>query len=563
MGDQLAFAPVMVFGLLLHLVILFFLKCLGFWWALAFFLSFAPLLFCPKIIWEQRHKLGLEPSINFLVWFFVVLCLGVSLFQEVDGIQTSWINNYGDLTVHLGMIISFMQGDNFPPQYHIFAGERLSYPFLVNLWSSALWWPFPSYRMLSFIFTLQWTLLWCLVYWLLKGNRYWLAPWALLLGGGCYGVWTNFSRELLGEGYPWTIFLSTIWVPQRSALLGVVVLLSANWLCWPACLGKDSKDVNVRLVLGGLMLALAPLAHTHFWMVSVLFISLMLGARVVAAALRGESPRPALVKCMLFGMALLPAVSFLPWLIGKRGVIGLMYGWSNPYLPELGAWENILKSLKMWGLNIPVLLFLVILFGLVTKQTLAVLVLVGIFVLGNLVKLAFWDWDQLKFFLALYVLFLFIWTRENESLLFKLHHFFVLLTVPALVESYKLFEKGETYTVYTKKNVEQARIVASLTPKSAILAAAPDHNNLATLTGRRLYSGYGGTLWSHGINYKEREQRLQNVEELCQCRSDLEPCPDYLLWGDAEARFWKGHNLPGCVLEAGAPFLYKYTGADD
>ena len=566
--DRLELPLAVVVGLLFHLVLLFFLKCLGMWWIAACLLPFILPLTEPKRVLTLIGRVEIEPSLNFLVWFFVVICLGVSLFQAVDGIQTPWVNNYGDLTFHLGMISSFVFGENFPPQYHIFAGERLSYPFFINLWSAALWWPVPGYRMLSFIFTFQWTLLWCLVYWFLRGNRFWLAPWALLLGGGCYGVWESYSWELLGKGCPWTVFLTTIWVTQRAALLGMTVLLCALHLCWPACEGQGAKQARSRLALGGALLGLAPLSHTHSWLVALLFIGIMLSGRAVIALIGKHGTgcgKAGLVNLGIFAAALIPALFFLPWLIGKGGVVELIYGWSEPYARELGAWPNLAKSAKMWAENAPAWFLILGLYWLVSSRHLAAAAVVALFVLGNFVKLAYWDWDQLKIFIALYAVSLFLWTREKGVLVFRLHHFLVLLTVPALVECYKLFDKGEMHTVYNQEAVQKAQNIADRLPRGAIFAAAQDHNSLITLTGRRLYCGYDGTLSSHGIDYAARQKRLRDLQWLCRCErgqqeGKVQICPDFLLWTDAERKYWKSERPPGCTSGSGVPFVYKLPG---
>jgi len=530
----------------------------------AFFLPFVPVLFRPRNLLVFGRALDFQPNFNFVLWFFVVLCLGVSLFQGINGIETPWINNYGDLAFHLGMINSFALGENFPPQYHIFAGERLSYPFFINLWSAAYWGPVAGYRMLSFIFTFQWLLLWCLVYWFLKGNRYWVAPWALLLGGGCYyGIWEKYSWELLREGYPWAVFLTTIWVTQRSMLFGVTVLLCVLHIVWPAFEDRAAEypgsglrkamqgdDVQARLLLSGLLLGLSLLAHTHAWLVTVVFVVLMLSARAWRLGRKG------LGDLLIFLAGLASALMFLPWLIGKGGALGFMFGWSEPYLKELGAWRSLAKSAGMWVVNIPAWLLMVGLYWALTARHLVVAVLILIFLLGNFVKLSYWDWDQIKFFISLYVLSIFLWSREERRSIFWGHLLMVVLTIPALVECYKLFAKGEMYTVYTKEAIAMAVAIRDHTPAEAIFAAKPDHNSPVTLTGRKLYLGYEGTLWSHGIEHGERSLRFKDLAKLCACKETV--CPDYLLWMDAEKGFWEMIQPPACVSGTELPYLYRF-----
>jgi len=561
-------------GLLIHLTAIFFLKLIGLFWIPAVLLPLIPPLLWERGVWREfAGAARFRPNLNFVVWFAVILGLGVSLFQTVEGIQTPWTNNYGDLTFHLGMISSFVFGGNFPPEYHIFAGARLSYPIMVNLWSAALWSFFPVFGTLAFIFVFQWTVLWCAVYFFLRGNRWWLAPWAVLLGGGCYGVWGSYSWELIPKGNPWAVFLTTIWVTQRSALFGAAALLAGLHLFFSAF--DEDQEISAaggareRIAGAGLLFALAPLVHTHSWLAGVLFAGLMLGGRGCAALLgraAADGKRRRFRRyagyLLTFAAALLPAVIFLPWLVGKSGMVTWMWGWVEGYTPDQPVLENIWKSAKMWLLNAPAWLTVVFVYWAVTQRRLEIAALAALFLLGNTVKLAYWDWDQLKLFIAIYIISLQLWTRENSAVLWRLHWLFLLLMVPAAVECAKIFSKGEQYTVYEQAAVEQAETVRTLTPPDAVFAAAPDHNTLITLTGRKLFAGYDGTLWSHGLDYGERRKILEDPARLCRCAAEREAfpdlvCPDYLLWTGAEQRFWKRPSPPACAREAGAPFIFR------
>jgi hypothetical protein len=568
-------------GMLLHLVCIFFLKCLGLWWSAAVFLPLLPICLAPPRWREFLGGLAVRLSLNFVLWFFAALALGVSLFQVIEGIQTPWTNNYGDLAYHMGMITSFAFGNNFPPQYHLFPPETLSYPFLVNLWSASLWWPAPSFRMLAFIFTFQWVVLWCLVYYFLRGNRYWLLPWALLLGGGSYFAFQNYSWELLSKGFPWAVFFTTIWVTQRAALFGAAVVLCALWNFYAAMEETPSGPEGAcppRLALAGLLLGLAPLAHGHLWLVTTAFVGLVLTARLCLALwvyMRGArarsvceicSPNRALVHIGVFLLALLPCCLFLPWLLGKSGMMAIMYGWLVREPSPGSSWGDVSQSLLMWARNAPAWLLLISIYWMLTLRHMQSGVLLLLFVLGNIFKLAYWDWDQLKVFLGIYLIFLAMWSRLRDSAAWRFHLLFVLLTVPAGYELFKLFQKGEIFTVYSQEAMTQAAVVRSETPPDAIIAAAPDHNSLVTLAGRKLYMGYLGTLWSHGIDYGARERRMKDLPALCACAAverEKDPtfvCPGYLLWTEAERRYWQSAQVPACAVRAGADFLYRLPG---
>src|SRR5260370_7614615 len=78
------------------------------------------------------------------VLFYCVIAILLSAvysraaYQTVDGIFTGVRNNLGDLTLHLQVIASFAQGNNFPPEDPTYAGVRFAYPFLVDFLTALL-----------------------------------------------------------------------------------------------------------------------------------------------------------------------------------------------------------------------------------------------------------------------------------------------------------------------------------------------------------------------------------------------------------------------------------------
>jgi hypothetical protein len=61
-----------------------------------------------------------------------------AMFVRGGEIFTGVDNNLGDLPFHLGIITSFVYGQNFPPAHPEYAGARLTYPFLVDF-VAAMW----------------------------------------------------------------------------------------------------------------------------------------------------------------------------------------------------------------------------------------------------------------------------------------------------------------------------------------------------------------------------------------------------------------------------------------
>ncbi len=523
-------------GLLVHITGIFILKCCYAPWCIAFFLPLVPIFFV-------KYRLSFPRlSLNFVIWFFVILVSGVSLFQTVNGIETPWVNNYGDLTFHFGMINSFVKNDTFPPQYHVYAGEPLTYPFFINLWSAAFWWLSQSYYTLHFIFIVQWVILWSVVFFALNGNRYRILPWAIFFGGGTFHEMNTWSWSLIHSGQkPWTTFITSIWVTQRSMLFGVAVLLSALYLLYEIQKrGKYQKSFLVYSVFLGLMLALSPLTHAHAILVAGLFCGFIYITWVLKKTTTSRVEK--YTGFMAFAGSSLLGLFFLPWLSSKTSMMKIIYGWTvnlNRALPEV----QIEKSLELWGYcGIPLLIAFIVYWTL-TKKHLEALAIIGLFILGNTVLFAQWQWDQIKYFIALYSIMIFLWSNSRDKTVYYVHYCLLILCIPAIYEVGRICVDYKQNTPYSRESLIVADEIEGMTEPSAIIAAKPSHNSPVTLSGRTLYMGYLGTLSSHAIKYGEREKIMKDMNKLCECEryaeeGDAKNCPDYLLWTDEDKKYF-------------------------
>lgn len=550
-----------LFGLLAHLAVVMLLKSQGLPWMISSLLPFALMYFyqdetiaCLQVLRASLRKLI---NIPFIIWALFHIFLGFSLFNANDGVRTPWVNNYGDLTFHLGMITHFTWQGDFLPDYHIFSGESLSYPFFVNLWATVLWRPLPHFSVLSSVFAMQWLLLWCVVYAVLVQKRGHFLPWLLLLGGGSLvAIFTQseYSWRLINEGYPWTTWLSTVWVTQRSALMGLAVCVSSAALVFN--LAKFENHGYAHYAFAGALLAFTPLVHTHFFVVTSLF----LGAYLFILAMANY--REYSLKIQEFSWPTFKEVEesrrflalffftcgsivFFPLLMGKSGMAGLMLGWSVPV--QSAGIESITTSFVMWMKNAWPWAVAMIFVWVVTRSHLRCALLVGLFLLGNLVKLAIWDWDQLKFFIAVFAMMLVVWSdalEKIESFKKMIPHavLALLLIIPGATEFFKVVNENPDYQVYSPGRVELAKIIRENTNPEDVIASPADHNSAATISGRSLYYGYPGTLASHNLAYGDREVIQKDLMKLQKCfmlaKTDKRECPAYVVWDEAAKRYW-------------------------
>ena len=185
---------------------------------------------------------------------------GRVLFERGGEIYTGVDNALGDLPFHLSIITSFAYGDNFPPVHPEFAGARLTYPFLIDFLAAMFVRAGASLRGAFFWqnFVLALALTGLLHRWarVLTRDRAaaLLVPVLVLLGGG-FGWW-RLVREwsagnvglidllmrlphdyTIGGGddlYRWGNALTTLFIPQRTLLLGVPLALIVWTLWWRA-----------------------------------------------------------------------------------------------------------------------------------------------------------------------------------------------------------------------------------------------------------------------------------------------------------------------------------------
>ncbi len=559
-GPHNAVTVTWLLGLLVHLCAVFLLKCLGASWWAAVLLPFLPLAACYRslpLAWALlRASVVRLANIPTLIWLIVQCVLGVSLFSAYDGIRTPWVNNYGDLAFHLGMISHFVSHGVFPPEYHIFAGETLSYPFFVNLWSAILWLPMPGWVTLPWVFAAQWALLWGVVYAFFARSRAAVLPWVLLLGGGSLVAIISqpdvYSWRLINEGYPWTTWLSTIWVTQRSALMGLAVCVCSVSLVLRA---RDSES-RMGIAVAGVLLAMSPLVHTHFFVVTALFLGAYLFFLALQPAwqmyrsgglsLRGlfalRESRDFLTLFLLTSFCVL----FFPLLLGKSSMASVMLGWSVPV--QTIGWASLSASAIMWLSNAAPWLVAMGALWFLSRAHLACALLFGLFVLGNVVKLATWDWDQLKFFLAVFTVFVVVWGRylhTSDTSLKKtaVHYVLALMLIaPGAYELMRIAIEKPDYQVYSPTKLALATMIRERTSRDAIIASPADHNSAATLSGRPLFFGYPGTLASHSLDYRARERvqldllKIQRCIKVATFAMDL--CPTHVVWDHSARNYW-------------------------
>ncbi|MGI6255226.1 MAG: hypothetical protein ACOYJZ_06295 [Acutalibacter sp.] len=235
------------------------------------------------------------------VWLFFCYLVWHS-FRWADGVVYSSQATYGDMSMHLSFITSLANQGEFPPDYSLLPGTRLSYPFLSDSISASL---YQLGAPLWFSYQLP---MWAAGAQVLFGvyafcsrmtagrGRAALAWWLFVLNGGFgflyfLGSWDNFTRiftafyetptNLVGENIRWVNILVDMMLPQRATLFGWAVLFPALTLLHRAVFDGERR----YYLLAGLMAGALPMIHTH----SFLVLGLVCGVWLLFFLCRGLS----------------------------------------------------------------------------------------------------------------------------------------------------------------------------------------------------------------------------------------------------------------------------------
>ena len=259
------------------------------------------------IVFLLRRKQGRTNSYSIgqkwmvLLWTAPILILFFSLlnthilYKHVDG--SLWVGQvtYGDLAMHLGFITGIAEQGIFPPQYSIFPGHALNYPFLCETSGASLFQLGATARQ-AYILSAGYAFVLVLygVYnffaqWLKKPSRAVLATILFFFGGGfgffyffdlsksggllpaLLGTYGQTASQTLLEGFyqtptnipalglRWVNPIVDMLIPQRATLFGWAFLFPCLYLLHGLAFEKKNENAVPLAIIAGLL----PMIHTH------------------------------------------------------------------------------------------------------------------------------------------------------------------------------------------------------------------------------------------------------------------------------------------------------------
>lgn len=502
-------------------------------------------------------------------WFGVaVIGLGLALcsvvapkllIEQTDGLYTGVINAYGDIAWHMANITAFAEGQSLPPQNPIFAGTRLTYPFLSNFFSAMLLVGKATFtESVALPAVLLIPLLLGLVYTLTRDladtprfsprARQWagLIAVALFLFGGATFGWVRFwgdwqaSAQSLGtflthlpnqdysgvgsdpNGFHFLNPVTTLLLPQRSFLFGLplALLLIGVLLRQPL--------TTRAAVVGGVIAGLLPLFHAHT-------VVALIPVIVVLFLLKPS--REWLVFALVAGIVGVPEVTYY---LGNTAESGSFLrfdpGWTADQQNIVWFWfknTGLLIPAAIAGLFLPL------------GRRLKLVAVAGflIFTTANLWLFAPWAWDNFKLLVFWLLLVLpivsyvavYVWQLRPRYLVRAVVIAGIAIQITsAALDVWKLaLPTAATWNEWDTEGMAFAKKIRQVTKPGESVLTAPIHNTPVVLAGRPLYLGYAAHVWSHGGLPWEREKAIPlfyegTIDQLPETR------PQYVMVGPVE-----------------------------
>jgi hypothetical protein len=523
------------------------------------------------------------------VWFWLLAAVFAAfafrsfcwlIYWDGNEVKVQSPNNLGDLSLHLTYINHFASGVPLWPDNPIEPFSKLRYPAGVDLFNAVL-----TLAGVNLMRGLVWIGLLASVatfyaFYRWAGN---FGVAAFLFNGGLasFPVLTT-GRFLDYQGannIAWKSIALSMFVTQRGVLYAfpAALLLLYQWRARffpaynePARERVDDEPESLSLPrpaplplwIEVSLYATMPLYHSH----TFISLSLVLGFLFILGDWEARKH-----SLLVVALALLPA-TFCVWVTTDYFHAGSFIKWHM-------GWVQTTGDMKMWfpqfwlvnfGAWVPLVLFFVGITALtVWKQakapdfkisaTIAFLIpALAIFLVGNLVKLAPWEWDNIKVIVWAYFLILpFLWTDLISQWPTSLRAVVcAALFASGFVTLWGGLSAGRPapprkpdirdYGIADRGELDAVGLVVKKLPAEARFAGWPSWGHPILLQGRKMVLGYPGHLWTQGFDYGATETKL---------RALMMGAPDwkeiarsfrtrYLFWGREEKTNYAASTKP-------------------
>ncbi len=496
-----------------------------------------------NLILEDWYSLQHRYSQRSWQLFGIGLVLFVGLFSYLVAGMLSFKNEtyyvqpvhaYGDISLHLGIISSFVFGNNFPPQNPNFSGSPISYPFMVDFLTAIFIQPVGlSYTQSmaftgGFLFSLLIVLMAFFIIDLTQSKKVALLSLALFLFNGGFGFLYLF--EILNKsgknifdllmtlpqdftaikelGYWWINVNLAMLIPQRSFLFGFGVAL----LILTLLVSLKKQFETKRYILTIILLALIPLIHTHSLVALAPFVLYFL------FFIFKEKKNDRLVLFLIGLNGLVVAYLLSRFFLSQSGNVWSLFSWQIGWMSHD---ESVLRFyFKNFGI---VLLVLPAAFYFIRKNS--IIWQLGIisltwFILPSLMIFQPWDFDNIKLFIYWYffaailsAVFFYQFFKKGWWQKMVVFAAIFLMTFSGGLDIWRILSgSGVSYPIYGNEAIQFAEFVKNNTDSDAVFISADKFDNpIVSLAGRKVVMGFSPWLWTYGLNYSLRQQLITNT----------------------------------------------------
>src|SRR6185437_1783985 len=88
---------------------------------------------------------------------------------------------------------------------------------------------------------------------------------------------------------------------------------------------------------------------------------------------------------------------------------------------------------------------------------------------------------------------------------------FVCVTLAGALDVVSITLRSAKYDIFDASGIAFSELIKQKTAPRALIIHAPVHNTPVFLTGRRSLMGYPGHIWTHGLEYLQRESEIKRI----------------------------------------------------
>lgn len=523
-----------------------------------------PVYFCRSrqrpVPWDAEEKKQLWTALAVavpLTALFIFLQVTHVYLVRPDGSWSVGQSTYGDLPMHTAFITG-MRDAAFPPEYPIYPGHRLSYPFLTDSLSTSLIMLGLSLQAATILPAVLMFFLTCVgvtslgrelsagkravilgaLFFFLNGGLGFLYDFNEAAGLEEDGTPVLFSRinEIMDGFYQtpanrpadnlrWSNLIADLFVPQRTFLGGYSMAIPCFYLLFTTLQPRKQETCDLRaLVLLGLWAGLLPLVHTH----SFLALGLCSAGLMLHDLCFGPRRGYWVLRYLIYaGIALIAAAPQLVTFTFHQALSGegrpgesflrFQFNWVNN--PDGAGMRDFYLWFWMKNAGLP---FALVLFALLDRDPGHRRILFGagvIWLTAELIRFQPNEYDNNKLFYLAWLLCCFVAADTLWSVFDRLRglawrwpalagFLFASFLTAGLSLGRECVSGLPGYQVFSAGQLEAARYIEEHTEKDAVfLTASQTHlNPVSSVAGRRIVCGPDLWLWWHGFDTTEAKQ---------------------------------------------------------